>query len=151
MTVPASIAHSVQQTREWLKALCDAGGYSGETEALAVLRAVLHQLRDRLSPEEAADLAAQLPMIVRGIYYEGWRPGRPQAKVRLQEEFLSGIASKLVPHPVKAEHAARDVFALLAQAIDSGEIADVIDQLPADVKDLWPGGMKRWSQTRHQL
>lgn len=51
MTIPASISHSVQQTQEWLKALCEAGGYCGESEALAVLRAVLHQLCDRLMPE----------------------------------------------------------------------------------------------------
>lgn len=148
MSIPASISHSVQQTQEWLKALCEAGGYSGEAEALAVLRAVLHQLRDRLSPEEAADLAAQLPIIVRGIYYEAWRPGRPPERVRTQEQFLAGVAAKLAPHPIKAEHATRDVFSLLAQAIDSGEVADVISQLPAGIKELWPAGMKRWAEQR---
>ena len=38
MSVPATISHAVQQTQEWLKSLCDTGGYAGETEALAVLR-----------------------------------------------------------------------------------------------------------------
>ena len=71
MTIPATISHAVQQLQEWLKALCDSGGYSNEAEALAVWRAVLHQLRDRLTPQEAVDLAAQLPLIVRGVYYEG--------------------------------------------------------------------------------
>lgn len=80
MTIPASISHAVQQTQEWLKALCEAGGYSGETEALAALRSVLHQLRDRLTPQEAIDLAAQLPIIVRGVYYEGWQPLRTPEK-----------------------------------------------------------------------
>jgi uncharacterized protein (DUF2267 family) len=103
-----------------------------------VLRAVLHQLRDRLTPEEAVDLAAQLPLIVRGVYFEGWRPRQTPEKVRTKEEFLSEVAMKLRPHPIAAEPAVRDVFALLAHHCDPGEIADVIAQFPAELKDLWP-------------
>lgn len=148
MTVPSSISHSVQQTQEWLKALCEAGSYSGEAEAFAVLRAVLHQLRDRLTPTEAVDLAAQLPMIVRGVYYEGWQPLRTPEKVRTREDFLAGVRGKLGPHPISPENATRDVFSLLAQAIDSGEIADVISQMPAEIKELWPTGMRSWAEVR---
>jgi len=46
------------------------------------------------------------------------------------------------------ENAAIDVFSLLAQAIDSGEIADVIGQLPAGIKELWPEGMRTWAAKR---
>ena len=148
MTIPASISHSVQQTQEWLRALCEAGGYSGETEALAVLRAVLHQLRDRLTPQEAIDLAAQLPLIVRGVYYEAWQPGKNRRKVRSRNEFLAGVEAKLVPHPISGESATRDVFSLLAQAIDSGEVGDVINQLPAGIKELWPQGIRSWAEKR---
>ncbi len=148
MTIPATISHAVQQTQEWLKALCDSGGYAGETEALAVLRAVLHQLRDRLTPQEAVDFGAQLPIIVRGIYYEGWRPSKTPEKIRSQDEFLEGVSTKLTPHPLEAESAARDVFSLLAQTLDAGEIADVINQLPTGIKDLWPQGMQLWAAER---
>jgi uncharacterized protein (DUF2267 family) len=148
MSIPPTISHAVQQTQEWLKALCDSGGYSGEAEALAVLRAVLHQLRDRVSPQEAVDLGAQLPLIVRGIYYEGWRPAQTPERLRSVDEFVRGVATKLHPHPVDAKGATQDVFALLAQAIDSGEIADVIGQLPDGVKGLWPEGMRRWAEQR---
>jgi uncharacterized protein (DUF2267 family) len=148
MSVPTTISHAVQQMQVWLKSLCDSGGYAGETEALAVLRAVLHQLRDRLTPEEAVDLGAQLPLIVRGIYYEGWRPSKTPEKMRSQDEFLEGVSAKLAPHPIGAQSATRDVFSLLAQAMDSGEIADVINQLPADIKKLWPEGMRAWAAKR---
>ena len=148
MSVPATISHAVQQTQEWLKSLCDTGGYAGETEALAVLRAVLHQLRDRLTPQEAVDLGAQLPLIVRGIYYEGWRPNRTPERLRTVDEFLDGVADKLKPHPLSPEMAARDVFSLLALSIDSGEISDAIGQLPQGIKELWPEGMRKWAEKR---
>jgi uncharacterized protein (DUF2267 family) len=150
MSIPSSISRSVQQTQEWLKTLCEAGSYSGEAEALAVLRAVLHQLRDRLTVAEAVDLAAQLPTIIRGIYYEGWRPHHTPSRTRTREDFLDAVQASLRPHPVSAENATRDVFSLLSQAIDSGEIADVISQLPAEIKDLWPQGMRSWAQNRRK-
>lgn len=138
MTLPATLSHAVQQTQEWLKELRDNGDLADEAAAYSVLRAVLHQLRDRLTPEEAVDLAAQLPLIVRGIYYEGWRPTRTPEKVRTKQDFLHEVTVKLRPHPIAAEPAVRDVLALLAHHCDPGEIADVIAQLPAELKELWP-------------
>jgi uncharacterized protein (DUF2267 family) len=138
MTVPATISHAIQQTQEWLKELRDNGDLADEAVAYSVLRAVLHQLRDRLSVEEAVDLGAQLPLIVRGAYYEGWQPSHTPDKIRTREKFLELLAARLRPHPVSPEAAARDVFALLAHHCDPGEIADVIDQLPLELKELWP-------------
>ncbi len=53
-----------------------------------------------------------------------------------------------MPHSVGAESATRDVFSLLAQAIDSGEIGDVINQLPVGIKELWPEGIRTWATKR---
>lgn len=149
MTLPASISHAVQQSQEWLKALRDAGDLANETEALAELRAVLHQLRDRLTADEAADLGAQLPLLVRGIYFEGWRPSHKPDKIRSADEFLEGVSARLMPHQIAAEPAARDVFALLARACDRGEIADVIAQLPPSIKALWPEEARDFAARRH--
>lgn len=138
MTVPASLAHGMQQIQEWLKELRDNGDLADETEALSVLRSVLHQLRDRLTPAEALELGAQLPLIVRGIYYEGWRPSRTPEKVRSRQAFLDEVMMKMLPRRLPPEAAVRDVFALLAHHCDPGEIGDVIAQLPSDIKELWP-------------
>lgn len=145
MTLPATLSHAVQQTQEWLKELRDNGDLADEAEAYSVLRAVLHQLRDRLTPEEAVDLAQQLPLIVRGVYFEGWRPGRTPQKVRTRHEFLDALAARLRPHPLDPERAARDVLALLAHHCDPGEVSDVIAQLPAELKELWPETARRSS------
>ena len=146
MTIPAPIAHTVQQTQEWLKELRNNSNLADEAEALSVLRGVLHQLRDRLTPEEAIELGAQLPTIVRGIYYEGWRPLRTPEKVRSKQKFLDEVAIKLLPRRVPPDVAVRDVFALIAHHCDPGEIADVIDQLPADIKNLWPATSRTFRQ-----
>jgi uncharacterized protein (DUF2267 family) len=146
MTVPATISHAIQQTQEWLKELRDNGDLADETTAYSVLRAVLHQLRDRLSVEEAADLGAQLPLIVRGIYYESWRPSQAPEKIRTKQKFLEQVAARLRPHQIAPEPATRDVFALLAHHCDPGEIADVIDQLPSELKDLWPDHARTFRQ-----
>jgi uncharacterized protein (DUF2267 family) len=146
MTIPSPIAHTVQQTQEWLKELRDNADLADEAEALSVLRSVLHQLRDRLTPEEAIELGAQLPIIVRGVYYEGWRPRQTPEKVRSKQKFLDEITIKLLPRRVPPEIAVKDVFALIAHHCDPGEIADVIDQLPSDIKDLWPVSSRTFRQ-----
>ena len=88
MTLPTTIRHAEQQVQEWLKELRDNGDLVDLDEALAVLRVVLHQLRDRLSVEEAVDLAQQLPIIVRGLYFEGWRPSRAPSKVHSRQQLF---------------------------------------------------------------
>jgi uncharacterized protein (DUF2267 family) len=146
MTIPASIAHTVQQAQVWLKELRDNAGLDDEEEALGVLRAVMHQLRDRLTPEEAVELGAQLPMLLRGIYYEAWQPSRTPERIRSKEVFLDEITIKLLPRRRDVERAVQDVFALLAHHCDAGEISQVIDQLPQDVKRLWPETARTYRQ-----
>lgn len=139
MAIPSTVSHTVQQTQEWLKELTINTGLADETEALSVLRAVLHQLRDRLTVDEGVQLAAQLPTLVRGIYYEGWQPRHvPNKEISSRQEFLDALTMRLLPHRLPAEAMARSVFTLLAHHLDPGEISDVIGQLPDDIKGLWP-------------
>jgi len=138
MSYPATITHAVQQAQEWLKQVRDYADLADEQHAYSVLRAVLHQLRDRLTLEEAFELAAQLPLIIRGVYFEGYRPSHAPQKIRSKQMFFDGVAAKLQPHRVAPDAAVRAVFATLAHRCDAGEIADVIDQLPAELKELWP-------------
>ncbi len=132
---------TLHKTYEWLEELRDIADLRDEGQAYAVLRGVLHALRDRLTVDEAADLGAQMPMLVRGLYFEGWDPSSTPRKTRSRETFLDSISLNINPSEgVDVEQAARAVFALLTHRITSGEISDVRHMLPRDVRELWPVG-----------
>src|SRR5512145_259188 len=87
------IDRSVEKANIWLKELAAELG-DDRTAAYRALRAVLHALRDRLTVDEAAQLAAQLPLLVSGIYYDGWDPSRTPAKYAHARELLDRVASE---------------------------------------------------------
>jgi uncharacterized protein (DUF2267 family) len=63
----------LQQTNVWLKKMMAEHHLETRHDAYSALRAVRHAMRDRLTPEQAVHFGAQLPILVRGVYYEGWR------------------------------------------------------------------------------
>jgi uncharacterized protein (DUF2267 family) len=86
---------TVQTTDAWLNEIMEVIG-PDRHRAYRVLAAVLHSLRDRLTVNEAAQLGAQLPILVRGIYYDRWHDpaGKPE-RLRHKEEFLTAVADEL--------------------------------------------------------
>src|SRR6185312_6746454 len=84
-------AETVEKTDAWLRELMQSMGYSQSHQAYSLLRAVLHVLRDRLTVEGAAKLGAQLPVLMRGFYYEGWHPAGVPLKLRHKQEFLAQV------------------------------------------------------------
>jgi uncharacterized protein (DUF2267 family) len=85
---------TLQKTNEWLDEIMNGLALEDRHTAYAALRGTLHALRDRLRLEEAVHLGAQLPMLVRGFYYEGWRPVRELIKMH-REEFLLRVEEQL--------------------------------------------------------
>jgi uncharacterized protein (DUF2267 family) len=128
---------SLGTTREWLQEVQDLMGLDDEQRAFRVLRAVLQTLRDRLTVEEAAQFAAQLPMLLQGVYYHGWTPTGKPLKIRSRQDFLDRVAEGLMREH-DPEEACRVVFAVLEHRMPGGEIEDVKSILPAPIRDLWP-------------
>ena len=134
----APIEHTVHTTNAWIRELMEELGWRDRQRTYHALRAVLHALRDRLTVAEAVDLGAQLPMLVRGLYYEGWRPDGKPDKMR-REEFLDHIAAAFRDDPgVDPEVVAGAVFKILGRNVSAGEIGEVRHALPPGIRALWP-------------
>jgi uncharacterized protein (DUF2267 family) len=129
---------TVQTTNIWLKEIGEQIGPDRQ-RCYQALRAVLFSLRDRLTPDEAAHLAAQLPMLVRGIYYEGYRPAGKPERIRSRDEFLEKIDTHLQQtRTLGADEAVRAVFKVLDHYLDPGEMAEVKQALPHEIRALFP-------------
>jgi uncharacterized protein (DUF2267 family) len=133
---------SVHKTNEWLKDLMERLGSDDRRYAYRVLRAYLHVLRDRLTVDEAAQLAAQLPHLLRGVFYEGWDPSRTPETYRDRETFLSRLAERAqLAGPTEASVAAEAATAVLRERVAEGEVEDVLQLLPASIRTiLQPAG-----------
>jgi uncharacterized protein (DUF2267 family) len=129
---------TLQKTNSWLKDIMLGMGWQERRKAYRALRATLHALRDRLTVEEAVQLSAQMPMLVRGFYYEGWDPVGKPVKARDVEDFLALIAYEFRgDDDIDPDQVARAVFCVLAQRITQGELDDIEILLPKEIRVLW--------------
>ena len=130
-----SVERSVHKTNEWLNDLTRELGIEDEEAAWRILRAYLQVLRDRLTVEEAAQLAAQLPHVLRGVFYDGFDPSRQPEKIRDRDTFLARLAERAqLPDPGEAKRAAAATTRVLRRHITEGELDDVISQLPKGIR-----------------
>src|SRR3989338_1248272 len=130
---------TLENTHIWLVDLMQELDWQDEHKAYLALRAVLHVLRDRITVEEAVQLGAQLPMLVRGFYYEGWHPAGKPVKERHQELFLSHVKDAFKgDERVNPERVVRAVFKVIANHVTKGEIEDIKHVLPKEFEGLWP-------------
>jgi uncharacterized protein (DUF2267 family) len=134
-----SIEHTVQLTHIWINDLDARLGWENKHRSYRLLRTVLQALRDWLPVNEAVDLGAQLPELLRGVYYEHWRPNQTPVKHRSKADFLARIADAFRNDPISStSNAVTAVFELVSDKITTGEIEDVRHELPADIRVLWP-------------
>lgn len=134
---------SLQVTNTWLNEMMDKIGPDRQL-SWHVLGVVLRTLRDRLPADLAAHLGAQLPLIVRGAYYEQFEPSKPIHKSRSKAEFFAPIAEgNAMVRPVDTEDAVQAVFGVLDHYLDPGQARKVREALPEDIRVLWPDPTKR--------
>lgn len=129
--------HTVQETNAWLKRVEEELELDNRQQAYNALRAVLHTLRDRLPPEVAVKMGAQLPMLVRGLYYEGWHPATTPTRERHIEDFVQHVVSELPRQfPVEVTRVARGVFEVLWEKLDPDEFEKVMNHLPSSLRAM---------------
>ena len=106
-----------------------------------VIRAVLHALRNRLSHEESFQLMAQLPLVLKGVFVDGWKYSRPYRRIHSLSEFLDEVRAedgKLAGYDfgnnTRASKAVAAVFNALHYFVSAGEMEDVSAMLPPELK-----------------
>ncbi|MFO1186507.1 MAG: DUF2267 domain-containing protein [Alphaproteobacteria bacterium] len=133
------IDQCVRQAHVWLKDLAEILAWDDQESAFRALHIVLPLLRRHLPATEAADLAAQLPTIIRGLYFAGWHPAQEPVRDRDAEHFIGEIGRAFDDTPnVGPAEIASAVFTLLARHVSPGEVAQVRQVLPAGVRRFWP-------------
>ncbi len=131
------IDRSVEQANVWINDVADEFGTADCHQAYRVLRAFLHVLRDHLSVDVAAKLAAQLPIFVRGVFYEGWDPSRTPEHARDVETFLWRIAIEAgLSGETEASIAASAASRVLRHHVSAGEGDKLLHALPQHVREL---------------
>lgn len=131
---------SVEKAHIWLNDLAEELGPTDGSYAYRVLRAFLHALRDHLPVNEAAQLSAQLPIFVRGVFYEGWEPRATPKHARDVESFLRQIAIEAqLGGETEASFAAAAAYRVLDRHVSAGESWSLLNVLPQHLRELLVG------------
>lgn len=127
---------TLQTTNIWLNEIQEELGPDRQV-AWKVLSVVLHKLRDRLPVPLAVHLGAELPLLVRGVYYDQFQPSK-QPTDWDRDEFVAEVQRWLSDiRPVNADQAVRTVFAVLSRHLAAGQIAKIRDALPENLRQSW--------------
>jgi uncharacterized protein (DUF2267 family) len=130
-----SLDRSIDRTNQWLHDVANTFETQDRRLAYRVTRSWLHTLRDRLPVPVAAHLAAQLPELLRGVFYEGWNPSKVPAKYD-REEYIARFARNAQIHTTEVEKAGRLVTIAMGKHLSAGIVSEALGVLPADIREL---------------
>lgn len=138
MTGLRTFDETLHATNTWLHEITARMGWDDRQKGYRLLRACMQTLRDRLPVGETAQFSAQLPILIRGIFFEGWRPSTVPVKTRTVDEFLTPIREAFSNEPdFDAEAAFREFVDVMKMHVSAGEIEDVRRALPEELKGLF--------------
>ena len=123
---------------DWIDDVVRALGRTDRYEALSAIRGALHALRDELNVDQNIRLAAQLPALIRGLYFEGWDP-RTNVRPADRSEFLECAQREFTPShsDIPTEEAVRAVLSVLESRM-SPECRKLKFSIPKSIRELWP-------------
>jgi len=130
---------TVQESHAWVNELAERLDWVSHRDALRILRSVLHLVRDHLPNNEIAQFSAQLPILIRGMFFEGWQPKKTPIDAPLATQFIAEIERQV--GEVLDYRGPEDivtVLKLINARISRGEVEDVRANLPAELRAFWP-------------
>lgn len=144
VTGTRNVDDAIHKLNVWLKELMEDMQWDNRERALSAFRATLHALRDILPLETAVHFGAQLPLIFKGIYYDGWAAKKiPVFKVNDVEDFYELIRHKLGPASAKFEDDTIRLFSesvinILAVHMGTDELKKIRSVLRLRARDIIP-------------
>ncbi|MFW5698141.1 MAG: DUF2267 domain-containing protein [Fimbriimonadaceae bacterium] len=127
---------TIQKTDAWLKTFQQQIGTDiNKDQAYHLMRAGLHTIRDRMTVDEAAHFSAQLPLLLRGTFYEGYKPSQQPRTMRTEQDFCNCLDEKINKDvPVDKKYVLPALFKTLKEQISEGQIKDVESHMPEDMQ-----------------
>lgn len=130
-----SLDHGIDKTNTWLADIAAGFGSTDRRLAYRVLRAWLHTLRDRITVDVAANFAAQLPELVRGVFYDGWNPARVPVKYD-RDEYVARFARDARVHTDEVAKVAALVTGVARHHMSEGAVDQAIALLPGPIREI---------------
>lgn len=140
-----NFAEYSQKGNEFIKEVAQELGTPQDTNhAGRVLTAVLHGIRDTITPEESLHLISQLPMWIKAVYVDGWKLSKSPTRIRHMEDFVQTVrdnsgrtAGRDFGNDEETKANIEAVFRVLKTHVSEGEIDDIKSQLPEEMVSLW--------------
>lgn len=126
---------AIRTAEGWVESVAREFGTDDRKFAYRALRAWLHGLRDQLPVQSCAHFAAQLPEVLRGVYYEGWNPGRVPADHDV-DAYLRRFADEARVRPAEVRRVASTVTAALHLHLSGAQLSTALEQLPERLREL---------------
>lgn len=134
------LENNIHQTMDWIYAIEEACHWDEDNQkrAFAALRAVLQELRNLLPLEYVVQLSDQLPLVIRGIFFENWDPNSISVQEIKKEDFLDAIAKTLYPYrDIDVEEITKGVLQVLGEKLPAGELGKILKNMPREIKELY--------------
>jgi uncharacterized protein (DUF2267 family) len=127
----SSLNHTLDKSYEWLSDIHHELPWLSNDHAFTALKATLRALRDRLTPEEAVQLSSQLPALLRGYYFEGWKisqvPSHDKNIKEILERFEKYLGQAKIENPSLLF---KTCLKVIGKRVSPGEIKDIHDSMP---------------------
>jgi uncharacterized protein (DUF2267 family) len=135
-----SLDSSLQTTLEWISEIQDELGWTDKEKVYKATKAVLQAMRDRLPIEEVIHVTAELPLVMKGMMFDGYDYSGKPMKIKTIEEFFSHIQEKYGAgqgEGVNADEACRGVMNIVSEKLGEGEMAKINANLPEHLRPLF--------------
>ena len=133
----SSLDKSVQKSVKWIVEIQDELGWEDREDVYIATKAVLQTVRDRLPFKEAVQFSAQLPMLMKGMFFEGYSPSKEPLDINQPDEFYQKVQERSINKPINAEQATKNVLAVIQRKISKGEIEDIVSNFPKTLRSIW--------------